>query len=71
MTPLVRSALDLPFRPAKPRATGITMVIDNGLPTGAFRDYVASTAELIDVVQVRLPGQRSAVGFEEHVLEEM
>ena len=51
MTPLVRSALDLPFRPAKPRATGITMVIDNGLPTGSFRDHVASTAELIDVVK--------------------
>jgi phosphosulfolactate synthase len=51
MTPLARSALDLPFRPAKPRALGITMVIDNGLPTGAFRDYVASTAGLIDVVK--------------------
>ena len=51
MTPLVRSALDLPFRPAKPRALGITMVIDNGLATGAFRDYVASTAGLIDVVK--------------------
>ena len=51
MTPLVRSALDLPFRPVKPRATGITMVIDNGLPTGAFRDHIASTAPLIDVVK--------------------
>src|SRR5205085_12217148 len=49
--PLVRSALDLPFRPVKPRATGITMVIDNGLPTGAFRDHIASTAPLIDVVK--------------------
>jgi phosphosulfolactate synthase len=51
MIPLVRSSLDLPFRPAKPRRTGITMVIDNGLPTAAFRDHVASTAELIDVVK--------------------
>jgi phosphosulfolactate synthase len=51
MIPLVRSSLDLPFRPAKPRGTGITMVIDNGLPTAAFRDHVASTAELIDVVK--------------------
>src|SRR5438094_10531475 len=51
MTPMVRSALDLPFRPVKPRATGITMVIDNGLPTGAFRDHIASTAPLIDVVK--------------------
>jgi phosphosulfolactate synthase len=27
------------------------MVIDNGLPTGAFHDHIASTADLIDVVK--------------------
>ena len=30
--------LDLPARPAKPRTAGLTMVIDNGLPTGWFAD---------------------------------
>lgn len=49
------SALDLPHRPAKPasgpRSRGITMVIDNGLPLGAFTDHVESTAELIDFVK--------------------
>lgn len=48
---LVRSALDLPSRSSKPRATGITMVIDNGLPTEAFRDHIESTARLTDVVK--------------------
>jgi phosphosulfolactate synthase len=45
------SWLDLPARPGKPRATGLTMVIDNGLPTGLFVDAVTSVAELIDVVK--------------------
>src|SRR5207248_1501136 len=35
--PMVPTALELPYRPAKPRRRGITMVIDNGLPTEAFR----------------------------------
>lgn len=45
------SALDLPARAAKPRATGLTMVIDNGLPVGAFRDVIESNGELIDLVK--------------------
>ena len=52
---MMASALDLPHRPAKPpagpRLRGITMVIDNGLPLGAFTDHVRSTAELIDFVK--------------------
>lgn len=43
--------LDLPARSGKPRTTGLTMVIDNGLPTGWFTDAVASTAPLIDIVK--------------------
>jgi phosphosulfolactate synthase len=45
------SWLDLPSRSAKPRTAGLTMVIDNGLPTGLFTDAVVSSAELIDVVK--------------------
>jgi phosphosulfolactate synthase len=47
----VRVALDLPERTTKPRPRGLTMVIDNGLPTGAFEDAMASTAPLVDVVK--------------------
>ena len=48
---MIPTALDLPARPHKPRNRGITMVIDNGLPTGLFRDYVASASDLIDYVK--------------------
>jgi phosphosulfolactate synthase len=43
--------LDLPARSAKPRTAGLTMVIDNGLPTGWFADAVASSAAHIDIVK--------------------
>ena len=43
--------LDLPDRPAKPRRTGLTMMIDNGLPTGHFTDVVKSFAPMVDVVK--------------------
>lgn len=43
--------LDLPDRPAKPRRTGLTMMIDNGLPTGHFTDVVKSFGPMIDVVK--------------------
>ena len=43
--------LDLPDRTAKPRRTGLTMMIDNGLPTGHFTDVVKSFAPLVDVVK--------------------
>jgi phosphosulfolactate synthase len=46
-----RDELVLPMRTDKPRAAGLTMVIDNGWPTGAFIDAIASNAELIDVVK--------------------
>jgi phosphosulfolactate synthase len=43
--------LDLPARSTKPRPSGITMVIDNGLPLGFFADAVASAAGCIDAVK--------------------
>ncbi|MHA3702447.1 phosphosulfolactate synthase [Jatrophihabitans sp. YIM 134969] len=43
--------LDLPERPAKPRRTGLTMMIDNGLPTGHFTDVVKSFAPMVDIVK--------------------
>ena len=51
MITMLPSTLDLPSRPARPRRRGITMAIDNGIPTGLFTDYVASTAGLIDFVK--------------------
>jgi phosphosulfolactate synthase len=43
--------LALPERPAKPRTQGLTMVIDNGVPTRYFEDAIASTGDLIDLVK--------------------
>ncbi|MGH7749694.1 MAG: phosphosulfolactate synthase, partial [Candidatus Dormibacteria bacterium] len=40
-----------PARQARPRTRGITMMIDPGLPTGAFTDVVDSHGELIDLVK--------------------
>ncbi|TAM88934.1 MAG: phosphosulfolactate synthase [Jatrophihabitans sp.] len=45
------STLTLPARETKPRANGLTMMIDGGLPTAYFTDVVGSFAELIDVVK--------------------
>jgi phosphosulfolactate synthase len=43
--------LELPTRTTKPRSSGLTMVIDSGLPTGSFVDAIESNAELIDIVK--------------------
>ena len=43
--------LDLPTRAGKPRHSGLTMMIDNGLPTSYFRDVVTSGADYIDIVK--------------------
>lgn len=43
--------LDLPDRLAKPRAYGLTMAIDNGMPHGAFVDAIASASDYIDLVK--------------------
>lgn len=45
------TALQLPRRAEKPRATGLTMVIDGGLPLWHFTDIVSSAAEYIDFVK--------------------
>jgi phosphosulfolactate synthase len=46
-----RSVLTLPKRATKPRTSGLTMVIDGGLPLGQFTDLVALGAEYIDYVK--------------------
>ena len=45
------SALKLPRRAAKPRETGLTMVIDGGIPLGLFTDLMEFGAEFIDYVK--------------------
>ena len=45
------TTLQLPERASKPRSTGITMVVDGGLPTRYFRDVVESGAEFLDFVK--------------------
>jgi phosphosulfolactate synthase len=45
------TTLHLPDRAVKPRTTGLTMVIDGGLPTSLFADVVSSAAEYIDFVK--------------------
>ena len=45
------SLLELPDRTTKPRAAGLTMVIDNGMPHGAFADAITSLAPMIDAVK--------------------
>ncbi len=41
----------LPSRATKPRSTGLTMVIDGGIPQQLFADTVSSAAEYIDFVK--------------------
>jgi phosphosulfolactate synthase len=45
------TALHLPGRTEKPRHTGLTMVIDGGLPLRYFADVVSSAADYIDFVK--------------------
>jgi phosphosulfolactate synthase len=45
------TALRLPTRTEKPRRTGLTMVIDGGIPVSLFADLVSSAAEYIDLVK--------------------
>ena len=46
-----KTALHLPVRAAKPRQTGLTMVIDGGIPLWHFTDLVSSAAEYVDFVK--------------------
>ena len=45
------TALTLPMRAVKPRETGITMVIDGGIPLGMFTDLISLGADYIDSVK--------------------
>jgi phosphosulfolactate synthase len=45
------TALHLPGRACKPRTSGITMLIDGGIPPSYFADLVESAAEYIDFVK--------------------
>lgn len=45
------TVLSLPARAAKPRTSGLTMVIDGGIPLGLFSDQIAFGAEYIDYVK--------------------
>jgi len=46
-----RTALRLPPRQTKPRRSGITMVVDGGVPLGTLRDIVSSAGEYLDFVK--------------------
>lgn len=48
---MTQPPLDLPARSTKPRRSGITMVIDNGLPAAYFADAIASAAGYVDAVK--------------------
>jgi phosphosulfolactate synthase len=45
------TTLHLPRREEKPRRTGLTMVIDGGIPLWQFTDMISSTAEYVDFVK--------------------
>jgi len=45
------TGLTLPKRAIKPRAAGLTMVIDGGVPLGQFADLIELGAEYIDFVK--------------------
>ncbi|OPG15627.1 phosphosulfolactate synthase [Ferroacidibacillus organovorans] len=51
MTLNYATALRLPTRSAKPRENGLTIVIDNGVPTQYFQDVMQSMGHLIDFVK--------------------
>jgi phosphosulfolactate synthase len=45
------TVLTLPKRAVKPRETGLTMVIDGGIPLGQFTDLISLGADYIDSVK--------------------
>jgi phosphosulfolactate synthase len=45
------AGLMLPERTTKPRMRGLTIVLDNGVPSSYFEDMVASTGRLVDLVK--------------------
>ena len=43
------SQIDIPSRPGKPRETGITMMIDWGIPPHTQNDVTGFSSEFIDL----------------------
>jgi len=48
---MTKNFLNLPYRSVKPRTSGITSLIDNGVPTKYFIDTIESNSHLIDIVK--------------------
>lgn len=48
---MLRSGLSLPEREAKPRLSGITALIDTGIPISQFKDTIKSFSDYIDWVK--------------------
>lgn len=48
---MINHSLDLPPRACKPRTSGLTMAIDNGLPSRLFADVIESCQEHLDMVK--------------------
>jgi phosphosulfolactate synthase len=48
---MIQTALTLPERAAKPRQSGLTMVIDGGTPLGLFTDLIELGGEYTDYVK--------------------
>jgi phosphosulfolactate synthase len=46
------SFLDLPVRPPKPRTSGLTHVLDPGMPPGAVTDLLSSAAAHLDIWKI-------------------
>jgi phosphosulfolactate synthase len=44
-------ALLLPDREVKPRSSGLTMVIDNGVPSRLFEDVIDSSGQYVDLIK--------------------
>ena len=47
----MKSFLDLPMRPEKPRSVGMTYLLDSGVPTNYFIDVVESAENIVDGVK--------------------
>jgi phosphosulfolactate synthase len=48
---VIETTLTLPVRESKPRSTGLTMMIDGGLPLGVLRDVLEAAGTFIDFVK--------------------
>jgi len=46
------SVIQRPFRPAKPRSSGLTMVLDKGLGVAALKDWLQIAGKHVDIVKL-------------------